>query len=211
MITLALELSTVQASIALCENARVLARASWLEGQARHQRLFNEIPLLLTAAGLDWPRVDQFVVGRGPGAFSGLRIALMAAQMFALPLNRPVLAFSSGAALAHQLRTFGAPDRQGPLTVCGDARRGTFWFGHFDNAPFTGWQTCTAAEWVSRMPPHATVVTSQWERTDVLRAAGGPSWIAGAQFPMAESLVELSRAASARSEPLEPIYPHPPV
>lgn len=207
MIVLALELSTVRASVALCDGDRVLAEDAWTEDQARHQHVFESVPALLRQASLDWKDIDLYAAGRGPGAFSGIRIALMAAQMFALPLKRPVVAVSSGAALA-------AAFADGPTLVCGDARRGTFWYGLFGAGEFTGWRYTKPEDWPAVVPAGARIVTSQWERLAALRTqpvAG--TWIEGDRSPAATLVARLAVAAhlAGRTEPAEPIYLHPPV
>ena len=207
MIALALELSTVQASIALSDGGRVLAAAAWTEPQARHQQVFEAVPALLRQAGLTWADLGLFAAGRGPGAFSGIRIALMAAQMFALPLKRPVVALSSGEALAEDFA--GAP-----TLVCGDARRGTFWYGLFHAGAFTGWRFTKPEDWPEVVPAHARIVTSQWERCAPLRAlTTAGTWLEGDRFPSAGTLARLAVDAhqAGRSEPAEPVYLHPPV
>lgn len=207
MIVLALELSTVRASIAIHNDEAPLATASWEEPQARHQRVFEETPRLLAEAGVDWPQIDLFAVGRGPGAFSGIRIGLMAAQMYAIPLGRRVVAVSSGEALAAEV----GQDR---VLVCGDARRGMFWYGLRANGRLECWRICRVDEWaaVCQQAAVALIVTSQWERVAPLRAATpeGLHWEAADRYPTAAGVARLALAGEA-SEPLVPIYLHPPV
>ena len=212
---IAIELSTVRASVAVMDEDAVMDETSWFEPQARHQRLFDEMPGLLRRAGVSWTDIDLYAVGRGPGAFSGLRIGLMAAQSFALPLGRPVMAVSSGEALARQLSS--TPIAAGrPVVICGDARRNMFWSGRFDTTGFSGWQLFRADDWAASLPIHALVASPHWEKTAPLRGATpeGCEWLPGDQFPDA---VQTGRMALARlrsgspSDPLEPIYLHPPV
>lgn len=209
MMLFAIELSTVRANVAICDDDRVLAETAWTEPQARHQRLFDETPGLLQRAGLDWPQIDLFVAGRGPGAFSGIRIGLMAAQMFAKPGGRPVMAVSSGVALAEEIRQREDAERR-DIVVCGDARRGMFWYGVF-GADFGGWRLCKADAFGLHVPAGALVVTPHWQQTAPLRAAA-PSlcWVEGDQYPTAHAIARLARRMNA-SEPAEPIYLHPPV
>lgn len=197
-----IELSTVRASVGIYDGERVLAEASWMEPMARHQRLFDEVPGLLERAGLGWDKIDLFAVGRGPGAFSGIRIGLMAAQMYAAPLGKKVVAVSSGEALASSFAK--------PVVVCGDARRGMFWYGVFTES-FSGWLLSDAAAFAGKIPAYALVVTPHWMQTEPLRSANPAlRWQEGDQFPTAHAVARLSLAKES-SEPLEPIYLHPPV
>ena len=204
MLIFSIELSTIRASVAICDDDRVVAETSWTEARAWHQRLFDETPKLLKQAGLDWPQIDLFAVGRGPGAFSGIRIGLMAAQMFAAPLAKKVIAVSSGEALAAEMG-------KKPIVVCGDARRGMFWYGVFGDA-FDGWKLCTSETFSALIPSDAVIATPHWQQTSALRDATTTShrWIEGDQFPTAQAIARLARAKQI-SEPLEPIYLHPPV
>ena len=58
--------------------------------------------LVLAEAGVSRSQLDAIAVGRGPGAFTGVRLAIAIAQGVALALDRPVLPVSTLAALALQ-------------------------------------------------------------------------------------------------------------
>lgn len=96
---LAFETSTEACSVAL-----------WLDG-AVHERFelaprrHAELALpwaeqLLAAAGVAKTQLDAIAVGRGPGAFTGVRLGVAIAQGIALALDRPVVPVSTLAALA---------------------------------------------------------------------------------------------------------------
>ncbi len=101
---LAIETATEACSVAL-----------WIDGEVRERhaiapRRHAELVLpwadgLLAEAGIAKSQLDAIAVGRGPGAFTGVRLAIALAQGIALALDRPVVAISSLAALA-----MGAPD-----------------------------------------------------------------------------------------------------
>src|SRR5258706_8076284 len=96
---LALETATEACSVAL-----------WLDGEVRERfelapRRHAELALpfvqsLLDEAGMAKSQLDAIAVGRGPGAFTGVRLAVALAQGIALALDRPVVAVSTLAALA---------------------------------------------------------------------------------------------------------------
>ena len=129
----------------------------------------------------------------------------MAAQMFAKPLNRPVAAVSSGEALAVEL---GGEN----VVVCGDARRGMFWFGVREHGAMSAWKLCTAEIFASQTKPGAVIVTPHWNQTAALRAAddGARGWLEGDRHPTARGIARLALNRVAVG-PLEPIYLHPPV
>jgi tRNA threonylcarbamoyladenosine biosynthesis protein TsaB len=96
---LAFETATEACSVAL-----------WVDGAARERfeiapRRHAELALtwaeaLLAEAGLSKSQLDAIAVGRGPGAFTGVRLAVAVAQGIALALDRPVVAVSTLAVLA---------------------------------------------------------------------------------------------------------------
>ncbi len=88
--------------------------AVWIEGEVRERfelapRRHAEVALpwahqLLAEAGIAKSQLDAIAVGRGPGAFTGVRLATALAQGIALALDRPVVPVSTLAALAMQSR-----------------------------------------------------------------------------------------------------------
>ncbi len=104
---LAFELSTEACSVAL-----------WVDGAVRERhaiapRRHAELALpwaeaLLAEAGVAKSQLDAIAVGRGPGAFTGVRLGVSIAQGIALALDRPALPVSTLAALALRALPLGA-------------------------------------------------------------------------------------------------------
>lgn len=207
---LAFELSTRRASVALLEEDRLLAEHSWEEPQA-HQKLFEVLPEILKSAGVRVGEIDVFAAGRGPGAFSGIRVALTAAQSLALPSGKKVFAVSSGEALARAiLRETQAPE----VAVVGDARRDTLWYGAFDcNRQTVPWTLTTLNELSRSLPNGAVRVSPDWDRL-ASKLGDTQHWIRGNRYPSARDvadIVMLRMKGGMPSEPMEPLYMHPPV
>lgn len=121
---LAFELATEACSVAL-----------WVDGEVHERfevapRRHAELALpwagqLLADAGLARTQIDAIALGRGPGAFTGVRLAIAIAQGVALALDRPLVPVSTLAALALQ-----AP---GPRVLAAiDARMGEVYTGTFE-------------------------------------------------------------------------------
>jgi tRNA threonylcarbamoyladenosine biosynthesis protein TsaB len=120
---LAFETATEACSVAL-----------WIDGDVRERfelapRRHAELSLpwaqqLLAEAGIAKSQLDAIAVGRGPGAFTGVRLAIALAQGIALALDKPVLPVSTLAALAMQARG----DR---IVAAIDARMGEIYLGTF--------------------------------------------------------------------------------
>ncbi|WP_140910156.1 tRNA (adenosine(37)-N6)-threonylcarbamoyltransferase complex dimerization subunit type 1 TsaB [Cognatiluteimonas lumbrici] len=120
---LAFETSTEACSVAL-----------WLDGEVRERhelapRRHAELALpwaeaLLAEAGMAKSALDAIAVGRGPGAFTGVRLGIALAQGIALALDRPVVPVSTLLALA-------APVAGDRVIAAIDARMGEVYLGAF--------------------------------------------------------------------------------
>ena len=83
---------------------------------------------LLSGTGIRLKDLDGIAFGRGPGSFTGLRIAAAAAQGLSMATGLPLLPVSSLEATAQGLwRVHGAPES----LVCLDARMGEVYWGAF--------------------------------------------------------------------------------
>jgi tRNA threonylcarbamoyladenosine biosynthesis protein TsaB len=80
---------------------------------------------LLAEAGVRKSQVDAIAVGIGPGAFTGVRLAVSLAQGLALGLGIPVIGVSTLACIAQTC------DHNGPIAVLMDARMGECYVGFY--------------------------------------------------------------------------------
>jgi tRNA threonylcarbamoyladenosine biosynthesis protein TsaB len=122
---LALETATEACSVALWVDGAILERFEL--APRRHAELV--LPMadaLLAEAGIGKRQLDAIAVGRGPGAFTGIRLAIAVAQGLALALDRPVLPVSTLAALA-----MGHRGQALPILALLDARMGEVYAGAF--------------------------------------------------------------------------------
>ena len=207
---LAFETATEACSVAL-----------WIDGDVRERfevapRRHAELALpwadaLLGEAGIARSQLDAIAVGRGPGAFTGVRLAIAIAQGIALALDRPVVGVSTLAALAMQ----GDGNR---ILASIDARMGEVYLGAFerdaDGSRLLGGET------VAR-PDAARIPDGDWTCVGTgFAAAGGElqqrlhgrlvTVDAGA-LPHAADVARLGAAAFARGEAvaaerIEPAY-----
>jgi tRNA threonylcarbamoyladenosine biosynthesis protein TsaB len=135
---LALDTATEACSVALLHDGRVSSHYQVIP-RLHAQRLLPMIKQLLQQQGIALSAVDGIAFGRGPGAFTGVRIAVGVVQGLAFALDRPVLPVSNLAILAQRaLREQGVRqvaaaidarmdevywgcyrERQGEMCLCG--------------------------------------------------------------------------------------------
>ena len=105
---LALDTATEACSVALLHDGKVSSHYEVIP-RLHAQKLLPMIQQLLADAGTTLSAVDAIAFGRGPGAFTGVRIAIGVVQGLAFALDRPVLPVSNLALLAQRaLREHGA-------------------------------------------------------------------------------------------------------
>lgn len=103
---LAIDTSTDRASLALTVDGQVFVQEQ--AGVKTHALiLLPLIDALLKQAAIGIGDLDGIVFGRGPGSFTGLRVACSAAKGLAFAIDRPVYAVSSLAAIAWSVRAAG--------------------------------------------------------------------------------------------------------
>ncbi|RBL65802.1 tRNA (adenosine(37)-N6)-threonylcarbamoyltransferase complex dimerization subunit type 1 TsaB, partial [Pseudomonas sp. MWU13-2625] len=105
---LALDTATEACSVALLHDGKVTSHYEVIP-RLHAQKLLPMIQELLANAGVTLQQVEAIAFGRGPGAFTGVRIAIGVVQGLAFALERPVLPVSNLAVLAQRaLREHGA-------------------------------------------------------------------------------------------------------
>jgi tRNA threonylcarbamoyladenosine biosynthesis protein TsaB len=125
---LAIDTATEQCSVALLHNGAALHRG--LETPRGHADLvLPMVQELMAEAGVSFSQLDAIAFGRGPGAFTGVRIAIGVAQGLAYAADLPLLPVSNLAAVAQQGAAHVSPGAQ--LLVCMDARMGEVYSGLF--------------------------------------------------------------------------------
>ena len=229
---LGFELATEACSVALLHDGRLLARHAI--APRRHAELaLPWAEALLAEAGLAKSRIDALAVGVGPGAFTGVRLAISLVQGLALGLDRPVLPVSTLAALALPFL------EDGPVLAAIDARMGELYLGEFERdgcglpralanealLPLDAAAAVLAARWAGRttVDPHPDTAGGATSCSGVGTgfAAGGGDWfgplarrfgrIDAAALPSAGAVLRIAAGdfAAGRAvapERLEPTY-----
>ena len=123
---LVLEGSAVAASCALLEEEKVLGESFVNIPQTHSQTLMPMVESLLSTCGVSPGGLDFFAVTRGPGSFTGLRIAMAAVKGMAMAAGKPCVGVSTLEALARNLAGF-----EGSAAAVMDARCGQVYAGLF--------------------------------------------------------------------------------
>lgn len=128
MLVLALETSCRRGSVALVDSGRILADAWHDEANAHGERMLGLIDAVFLRARRLPAELTHVAAGRGPGAFTGLRVGLALAQGIASGYGIPAVGVGSLRAMA-----MGMPvERQGLRWPIVDARRGELFVACFD-------------------------------------------------------------------------------
>lgn len=225
MLILALDSSTRFGSAALVRDGAPLVEYTLSVQRTHAERLLPAVAQVLEGAGLAPGDVEAVAVTRGPGSFTGLRIALATAKGLAYALSRPVIGVGTLDALAFGVA--GWADFICPLL---DARRGEAYAAVFRRQP--GGRSERVSDYLAlpvpaildrlaeaagegrvafvgdAVPLHAALLRERWGERAVFPgeavAALRASWVA------ALAAERLARGETDSPETLVPLYVRPP-
>jgi tRNA threonylcarbamoyladenosine biosynthesis protein TsaB len=106
-----MDTSTSMASVALFDGRRVVSETTWLAGREHSSRLLIEVQVALERLGASTSALTGLVVARGPGSFTGVRVALSIALGIGAALQLPVWGVSTLDVLAAQADGIDLPVR----------------------------------------------------------------------------------------------------
>lgn len=124
---LAIDTATERCSVALWNNGEILQQDRMLD-RAHAEVILPMVDSVLAEAGCVLTQLDGIAFGRGPGGFTGVRVAVSVAQGLAFGAQLPVLPVSDLAAIAA-----GAYRNHGEarVIVCMDARMAEVYWGQY--------------------------------------------------------------------------------
>ncbi len=216
----ALDTSTLTLSLALLTPQRELLEYRLVGPPQRQSEVLpGEIDALLTAHGKTLRDVTGFVVGLGPGSFTGLRIGLATVKGLAYALKVPVAGVSSLAALAHEASLRGEgpvesrpspgpagrplPAAQGEVFSCAVVKKGELYVGRYRGTelsqPEYSVPVAQLAEELKAAPNSTMIGPALTDYRTQLEALGVPpqQLAAGPLVPSAVSLAALVNLPSA--------------
>jgi len=204
---LALDTSTDAGSVAVWQEGEVLEDFQLLPRQ-QAQALLPQIKTVLNKAGIELSQVDALAFGRGPGSFTGLRIAAASIQGLALALDRPVIPVSTLEAMAWTAIKQQATKQV--LTLLDARMDEVYWCAWQDEK---GWPTALVAEQLSAPEgvklPTVTGLGTDWVLVGsgacyVERLAAGVTAKLNQQLPgilpSAKAIVHLAHQAWLKGE-----------
>ncbi len=164
---LALDVAAGAAAAALLVDADTIYTGESDSSIPHSQSIMPLLQRLMDEANLAWNDLAMLAYGRGPGSFTGLRIAAATLSGINASLKLPILHLSSLAVTAAQSH---ADD----LWVLEDARAGEAFVGHYRNGEALQPDTCQSWEAVSALSPAAFVAHNEpatelagWQRQEL--------------------------------------------
>ncbi len=131
MIILGIDSSTKTASVAICDNEKVIVDFTLNHKRTHSEKLLEMIDMALKTAQLEISDIDAFAVTKGPGSFTGLRIGLATIKGLCHALNKPCFITSTISALFESLNNeYSHNTIYAPIM---DARRSEVYAGAFLN------------------------------------------------------------------------------
>ncbi|QMW00642.1 tRNA (adenosine(37)-N6)-threonylcarbamoyltransferase complex dimerization subunit type 1 TsaB [Spirosoma foliorum] len=121
MLILSLDTSTASCSVALHRDGLLLGCYELFTERTSAAMLTTLIQDVVQHAGYELAQVDAVAIAKGPGSYTGLRIAVSTAKGLCFALDKPLLAVNTLAGMSEQVRAY-YPDTH---TLCPmiDARR----------------------------------------------------------------------------------------
>jgi len=164
---LAIETSTEACSAALLRDDQIISRFE-LAPREHTKLILPMMEELLAEADCPLTDIDAIAFGRGPGAFTGLRIAAGVAQGVALSIDKPVIGISTLEALAWQVQHQAETGQK--IIAALDARMGEVYWASFEKNA-AGTLNTIGDEHVGK-PAHMLEELKQFDNSETLIATG---------------------------------------
>ena len=117
---LSIEASTTGCSVALFEDEKLLSAIESRIDRSSAELLTTLIEQVLMIAKVEKQNLDAVAVAKGPGSYTGLRIAVSTAKGFAFAIDKPLLSYGTLDAMCFQVNAYSEDTLLCPMI---DARR----------------------------------------------------------------------------------------
>jgi tRNA threonylcarbamoyl adenosine modification protein YeaZ len=137
--------------VAVLKDGIALAEIEIADTRSHTESIGNAINDALRLAGIAPSRIHAVVVGRGPAPFTGLRVGIAAAVMFAEGVGAKLFGIVSLDAIAKQeFEERPAAEGSQPLLVTSDARRSEHYWALYSGLDRHGVPVCVEGPAVNR-------------------------------------------------------------
>ncbi len=173
---LAVDTSTAQMGLALCDGAQVMAESVWYSRQNHTIELAPAVAELMRRTGIGMPDIEAVGIAIGPGSFTALRVGLAFVKGLALSRKLPMVGIPTLDVLAA-----GQPASKLPLVAVLQAGRGRlaaarYKFTEAEPSGEAGWKSqgqaeITTAEALAESIEKPTLVAGELTATERQRLA----------------------------------------
>ena len=174
---LAFDTSATVASVALCDNERLLAEYTVNNGNTHSETLLPMVESLLGNFSLSVPDIDLFAVSSGPGSFTGVRIGAATLKGLAFASGKPCVGVSTLEAIAENLSVC-----KGLICPVMNARRAQVYTALFRSDGQT----------LERLMPDSAISISELD--EKLASFGEPVYFSGDGYDVTLSALSLTEA-----------------
>lgn len=129
MITLCMDTSSKFLVLALIQEDELIGKRCLSSWKRQSEMIFSQLTELLAECGLTPKAIDQVVVTKGPGSYTGVRIAMTVAKVLCSTANLPLYALPT-------LELIGAGKTKAAVLL--DARSQRAYFGMIENGRLSG-------------------------------------------------------------------------
>ena len=129
MITLCMDTSSKFLVLALIQEDELIGKRCLSSWKRQSEMIFPQLTELLAECGLTPKAIDQVVVTKGPGSYTGVRIAMTVAKVLCSTANLPLNALPT-------LELIGAGKTKAAVLL--DARSQRAYFGMLENGRLSG-------------------------------------------------------------------------
>lgn len=203
---IAIETSTPVGSVAVVQGNAVLFERSFTSARNHNAKLFEPLQAALEMVG---GRIDEIIVGCGPGSYNGSRVAIAAAQGVALVKGARVTGLPSYLGI----EMVRAGDR---VLIAGNARRGEFSLQMAEGGQLMGEPVLLAPDVFAERVRAEACANVTFDRSGELAVAGLEegdfSQVSPTAVLLAQGWLALSKAEKEkwRGVAPEPLYLRPP-
>ena len=177
-------------------------------------QLIGYIDKSLKAAKIDLSSIDAFVIGSGPGSFTGLRISFSLVKAFMMAKRKPVISIGSFYSCAYPLR-----NKASRIAVISDARRNLIYLSCFKtkdgNLTKVGREKLISLDELIKIDKEYLFITyDSYLRDKILSLNPKLNFYSKDVYPKAKYLMPLAKLYYNKDkftslDKLKPLYLHP--